>query len=658
MLRYHEKVPSERLRSGQWLALVFVLTAAVVFWSYRHVAPVTTAATLAGQIAWLIVFTLAAWGLGAPVALYVLSERAAVSVVGLAAGAGTLAIVAALFGALGVLQPLPLALVLAAAALAGFYRLASGGVLPSPAGAPMLAATVLVIVGTVTLLATGVDSAFYDQLNYHLAFPAQWLRAHRLITFPRHDYSFLPATMGLLYTYALAALPVWAAQGLHWWMGALAAAGSAVLARGGRGGWWAAAFLAATPAVMLSATWAASDLAAVAFAVAAWIVVLAALHGSLSRRGAPWVLAGGLVGLAVGAKLLVSLTVAVPLGIIALVAAAPGSWSDLRGRVTRAALLTGGAIATMLPWLLRNLVATGNPFYPVGTHSPVAGGLPAAPVGLTAWLAARLQAFELGTFDPRGAAGNIGPVYLLLAPLVLIGVVSRRERRTQLLLGGVVLGILGWSFLPPLGRYLLAPLALLAALSGAAWNAALAAMSRPLRTASLALLAFAMTWGATRGVSSEVFARVACTLGLENPRTFREASVNYLGAATFINTSLPANAHILLVAEARTLYLDRSVIAEDPFQTPYLTLLAERSPDAAAMARSLANEGVTDLLVNWSEARRIAALNHRNDYFGAPSDAVQKRIETFFARQLKRVWSDGTVDVDALLVPETARVGP
>ena len=658
MVRYHEAVPSARLRNGQWLALIFVATAAAVLWPYRNVAPVTTASTLAAQIAWLIVFTLAAWGLGAPLALCALSESAAVTVVGLAAGAGTLAIVAALFGALGLLRPLPLVLVLSAAALTGLYRLVRDGILPSPAAVPMLAATVLIIVSAVTLLAAGIDSAFYDQLNYHLAFPAQWLRAHRLITFPRHDYSFLPATMGLLYTYALAGLPVWAAQALHSWMGGLAAAGTAVLAGRGRSGWWAAAFLAATPAVMLSATWAASDLAAVAFAVAAWITIVAALEGRASGRAAPWVLAGCLVGLAVGAKLLVSLTVAVPLGIIALVTVAPGSWPGLRGRVARAALLTGGAIATMLPWLLRNLIATGNPFYPVGTHSPIAGGLPAAPVGLIAWLAVRLQAFQLSTFDPRGAAGDIGPIYLLLAPLVLIGAVSRRERRTLLLLSGAALGILGWSFLPPLGRYLLAPLALLAALSGAAWDAALAAMSRPLRIAALALLAFAMAWGATRGVSSEVFARVACALGLENTRTFREASVNYLGAAAFINANLPANARILLVAEARTLYIERDVIAEDPFQTPYLTVLAERSPDAAGMARSLADEGVTNLLVNWSEARRIAALNHRNDYFGAPSPAVQSRIEGFFARQVKRVWSDGTVEVDALLAPETAKVTP
>jgi hypothetical protein len=658
VLRYHETVSSARPRIGQWNALIFVASAAVVLWSYRNVASAATASTLAGQIAWLIVFTLAAWGLGAPLALRALSESAAVTVVGLAAGAGTLAIVAALFGALGLLQPLPLVLVLSAAALAGLHRLVRGGILPSPAAVPALAAAVLVIVGALTLLAAGIDSAFYDQLNYHLAFPAQWLRAHRLITFPRHDYSFLPATMGLLYTYALAGLPVWAAQALHWWMGGLAVAGTAVLAGRGRSGWWAAAFLAATPAVMLSATWAASDLAAVAFAVAAWITIVAALEGRESGRAAPWVLAGCLVGLAVGAKLLVSLTVAVPLGIIALVTAAPGSWPGLRGRVTRAALLTGGAIATMLPWLLRNLIATGNPFYPVGTHSPVAGGLPVAPGGLAAWLAVRLRAFQLGTFDPRGAAGDIGPIYLLLAPLVLIGAVRRREPRTLLLLGGAALGILGWSFLPPLGRYLLAPLALLAALGGAAWDAALASMNRPLRIASLALLAFAMAWGATRGVSSEVFARAACALGLENPRTFREVSVNYLGAATFINASLPANARILLVAEARTLYIERDVIAEDPFQTPYLTVLAERSPDAAAMARSLADDGVTHLLVNWSEARRMAALNHRNDYFGAPSPAVQSRIQEFFAKEVKRVWSDGTVEVDALLAPETARVTP
>lgn len=647
-----------RPQPGAWLAAIFVAGAAVVLWSYRGVAPASTAAALAGELAWLAAFTLAAWGLGAPAARRVLAPGGPRTVAGLALGAGALAMVAALLAAFGLLRPLPLGLVLVASALAGARHLARESPSLGLPAAPGLAAVALIGVGLLTALAVGVDSPFYDQLNYHLAFPAQWLRAHHLVTFPRHDYSFLPATMGLLYTYALGALPVWAAQALHLWMGALAALGAAVLAGGGRAGWWAAAVFAATPAVMLSATWAASDLAPVAFGMAAWVLVVAALEGGARGRVAPWACAGALIGLAVGAKLLVSLTLAVPLGVVVLASTAPASWPGLRGRLARAGLLTGAALVTFSPWAIRNLIATGNPFYPVGTSSAVAGGLPAEAPGAAAWLVARLHAFLLGTFAPRGAAGDIGPVYLLVAALVLVGAAVWPRRRTNLVLAGLGLGILGWSFLPPLGRYLLVPLALLAALAGAAWDATLTVVTRPLRMAATALLAFAMAWGATRGVSTEVLARVACALGLEDARAFREASVNYLAAATFIDHNLPPHARVLLVAEARTLYIDRDVVAEDPFQRPFLTDLAERSPDAAAMARSLARDGVTHLLINWAEARRMAALNHRDDYFGARTPAVRARIEAFLARQVRRLWTDGTVEVDALLPPGPSRVGP
>ena len=656
-------------KSAVYLVWLVLGCLALVMIGYGSVVSPEPLVQLVLIVAWLGLVALACLAAGGPVLAWTSgAERASIEGLFLAVtmGAGVLALIAFFLGTVGWLYAPVLGGVVFLLATLGAVSAWRQGVdaHTRDAVAPRTVVVFLFVVALVTLLAVPTPSAFYDQLHYHLAFPFQWLRLHRMVAFMRQDYSFLPANMGMLYLYALAAHFPGAAQALHWGMGALTVAGTACLARalrGGDSGWWSSVIFATTPAVLLTATWAASDLGTAAFSAAAWVMVVQArVDGPAVVSPRYWLGCGALAGLAVGCKVLALATVVAPLGVALLIGwrreSGRGEWRD--NRAARAMWFSLGVVVAFLPWMLRNLALVGNPIYPLLSAAGVGGSraIEEASVGgfsptvpaITAWLASKAGALLLGTFSPRGTAGDIGLVYLALFPAGVFWLVRRRDAIGRLLLVGIAGSVAAWSLVPQLGRYLLPALVLLAAVEGAVWDEMLHAWSRPVRRWLTVLLAVALAWGMLGSMSQTVMDRVACTLGAINREDWMTRSVDYWSAARFVNEKLPPNATLLLVGEARCMYLDRNVVVEDPYQVPLLSQLLEREASAAAVARRLRQQGITYLLVNWSEAARIAKMTGRKDYFALSAPVAQRRLQAFFREQVQPIFSDGAVQVFAL----------
>lgn len=650
-------MPAMERRLPWWLAAtaLLLLATAGVFFFYQEIVTPTPLALLLVVFTWIAAYSLAALGAGSVLWRFPESTPADTwLVLTLALGSGVLVGVALLLGLVGLLRRWLLLSVffcfvaLGARWLLSFYRgkAFTGRILAAWWFAAPAAGF--------SLLAAATPSAeFYDQLNYHLALPFHWLREGQLFVFPRHDYSYLPANMSLLYTYPLSFLPVWAAQVLHWWMGALAVAGVAALARTlVASGAWAGAVFACTPAVIASATWAASDLGVAAFGVASWLSMI--LAASKKDRLPLWTLAGALAGLAAGCKLVAVATVVAPVGAAVLlspfVLGASGSrWGSA---IHRAGGYGLGVVLTLGPWLLRNAVLVGNPLFPALSSSPVARGAETVVNAGASTLASLgpllrrgLQALSLGTFAPRGAAGLIGPVYLMLLPVLVLWVWPRRQGLAGLLGLGFVAAVVGWSTLPQLPRYLFGGLVLAAALGGAAWEDLLEAWPERVGRWLRVLLSVGLAWGAVAGLSPELVMRWGVTLGQLDREQWLTNTVDYWPAAQFINQELPAHAKVLLVAEARGMYIDRDVVVEDPFKRPLLCELADSLPSAEAMVRVLSRMGVSHLLVNWKEASRIAAMNHRGDYFQTATAQGKANLDELFRRWLVPLFHHDPVDV-------------
>ena len=664
MLGYDPSMTDPRPRRELTLvAGAVVVAAALVLWRYQGLDSLEPVLGQLLVILWLMILTAACWGAGRPV-WQLLGGGGGIPpveswAVVLALGAGAHMAWALILALLGMLHTAPLALFMGVWALVGGFRMwtaAPGLHLGWMRREPLPTALVVAaMLATVTVLRA--PSPHYDQLHYHLAFPAQWLKAGEMVSFPGHAYSTLPANMGLLYVYGLAVLGPWAAQAIHWWAGAVAVGGVYGLARrmaGPRAGLWAAAILACCPAVMSVSTWAGSDLGLTLFAVAAWALASSSRRWRRPERG--WMGVGALVGLAVGCKYVAGLTVALPVAAAALLL--PGG-----RRLVRLGLCTVVAVAVFSPWAVRNLALNGNPVHPYlsgllaapadpsAGSSEVAGSMGEFPAELPepGWL------LTLGTFAPKGDAGAIGPVFLALGPVVLwCGLRRRREGfglRPRHLLMAAAVGTLGWMLGRQLGRYLIPILALVSVVAGVGWKVLRDHVSRPLGQALTALVALAMVWGWQGGLQRNTFERMGAAWGCYPVDEYMTRDVSYWSALEFLDSGLPPGSRLLLVAEARSLYIEPDVVVEDPFREPYLTRLATAASSSAAMAATLERRGITHLLVNHQEAARQAEARGRRDYFGAPSPAVRGRIEGLFRSHLERVWFGGPVEVYRVMSP-------
>jgi len=630
-----------------WLAWVFL--------GFERIQSPLPLAEIGLVAAWLLALTVAAAGPGLAAWRWVGGSSTlrwdAVPVV-LAVGAGAMVAGVALLSLAGWLRPGPVDLLLLGALVFGTWQLTrqplprlgrlSPGVIVPAIGVAMAAAWALAMVVT--------DAPFYDQLHYHLAFPFHWLRHGAIFVLPRHQYSYVAQNMSLLYCFGLAGPGVWAAQATHLWMGGVAVGAAAALAGrmgGPRAAWWSAALLATTPVVATCATLAAADLGAGAWGVAG---VLALTWGAEAAPGCRWrwvVLAGLLAGLAVGAKILAALTIVVPAGLF-LVVLGPGGW---RTRLRMAGLWGAAALLAMSGWLVRNWVTGGHPLYPFMKATAAASSPDPRPrggqqiAGLTPPWTRAGKVLTLTTFDPEGDAGPIGPVYLALAPLTFWLAVARRRRMPATLVAGCFLGVVGWGIGPLWGRYLIPILALLAASLGWCWVRVRARLSVSLRVPADLLLGGLLLW-VSLGVASPLnMERLSCSLGAGSSEELMRRNVSYWPAVRFVNRELPTDGRLLMVAEARGMYLERDLIIEDPFQTPLLVELANGSSSTDELERTLHARGVTHLLVNWHEAERMAVISQRSDYFAGLTAAGRQRMMETLQSRMRRVFSEGPVEV-------------
>ncbi|MGV8038517.1 MAG: phospholipid carrier-dependent glycosyltransferase [Thermoanaerobaculaceae bacterium] len=624
---------------------------------YQQVQSARPAVMTALMLAWLALLTAAAAGPGL-LAWRALAGGAPVGWgafgVALALGSVTLLLVPAALGLLGWLRPLPLMLALAGLAAWGGVSLWRVGAPKRrrPGGIAWVAAAVLAGAAMVGVLLCSVAAPFYDQLHYHLGFPFHWLRHGTVFVEPRNQFSFIAGNMSLLYCYALAGPGAWAAQATHWWMAVLAVTGVASVAHrlaGPRAGWWAAALLAASPMVVTTASWAAADMGAAAWGVASLLAVLEAAHTAPDRRWR-WMLAAGiLAGAAAGAKILAGATIGLPVAAVA--------WWVLperrAARLKRLACWSAGAVLAATPWMVRNTVAAGHPLYPFLASSfdgPLAAGEPAprtgqqiAAVGLSPSLLG--TAASLTTFAPASDAGPVGVALLLLGGPAAWLALRRGPRLARGLVLGVALGVAAWAAGGLWGRYGLPTLMLVASLGGFGWVRLRGALSRPLRLPADLLLGWVLVWGALGIWAPVQVARLACAVGVGDHDALMRRHASYWPAVRYVNEQLPADARILMVAEARGMWLERDLVVEDPYQTPRLVELANRSPGLDALEGELRRRGITHVLVNFHEQRRIAELNGRTDYLGGLTPKGRQHLEALLATRLAPVFSDGPVEI-------------
>ena len=497
-----------------------------------------------------------------------------------------------------------------------------------------------------------------DELRYHLSAPAQWLARGRIEYLPWQAFSNFPFLAEMLYLLAMGVSGPpyqWLAEParlLHLTMlpvnmGLIALLALRLRPRAARrrapdtsSAWW---FLF-LPSAPILAAWAFVDLFMSAYFLGFVYLGLVSLR---RPRRAVGMLLGLLAAGAVGTKY----------SMIPLVSVLGLFWGGLliwrSGRRLAARRLGGAALTGFLfgaPWLIRNLVWTGNPFYPLA-WSWFGGGEwsrenmafyleKAGAKGMHLWpdrwwgpLADWLLTPWNVTFHiDRYEQHYLGPLPLMALALVLgWGLAAaipksprprppgRRPARLWLL-AGIVISWAAWFATYQSARMLLPTIGLLFAVAGAAWNGWIGAQPRrSLRMAARALWGVAAVYcvmflvavlGQTGRGSAGKLDAIAVGLGFERPEVYLARRLNYASAARRLGQLAAPGDKALLIGEHRTLHFPLPVVASDWFDTPQPLPWLRRLPADDDVFDALWQVGVRFVLLNRAEL----ALYYETDF--------------------------------------------
>ena len=410
----------------------------------------------------------------------------------------------------------------------------------------------------------------FDALTYHLALPHQYLNRGRLAYLPQNIFWGMPQLGEMLYLWGIALGGDQAAAVLGWAVGWLVLVGLwdyACRRLGVGAAWTVIASLLAGYTIASELSWAYIDWFTILFGFAVLVTLQAWLDSGDGRK---LLLAGVFAGFAFGSKYSAGSLLLAGGIVAALGSFARTGW---RRALANSAIFLSPGLAVMAPWLVKNLLAAGNPLYPFLYPS---GAMDALRLelyqGLPVWgdwqmvLLLPWEATVNGHEGAPGFSASIGPLLLGLALVGVAGLAFRFDRklpRLRLAAWLAGLGLLGWALAGRFSGYLIQTRLYLGffpalALLAGGGQRTLARLQLPgVRlgkvAASLAILALALN---VLQVGLDMFAKDApgFLLGLRSEGEYLNTNLGgYAPAMQAINRLAPAD-RVLMLWEPRSLY--------------------------------------------------------------------------------------------------------
>jgi len=479
----------------------------------------------------------------------------------------------------------------------------------------------------------------YDVLEYHLQVPREFYHAQHIGPLKHNAYSFYPLSTEMLFLLAMclrrgAYEGMYLAKFMHGAFGVMAvAAVFGTLKRGAESrGRFSAALLGTAPFVLYLSWLAMVELAMIFYMVMAALWLREWL-GDGDRRSAACV--GAMLGAACAAKYLsVGLTAAPVLSAMIVL---PLLSRRRFAQVAHAPLAGLAALVLFSPWLIRNVVHTGNPVFPLATrvfgrghwsaeserrwlngHTPGVHPPVPAPPG---WKAPEAPDRLEMLWDHFVSSEWFGPIMLMLGGVGICVVIAAGLKAPpwDVALGIILLvQIAVWMALtrdmPP--RFLTPALAPIALLAGGVLSQLAAVRSNPLRKD--VKVPQSGYWGRPPAVALLVAAvGVNLVIGSLMCRKFTEswAPINGMPGGEFTwrqhlkvtgLIDLPPDAGIMLIGEAQGWYWPENTIYATAFDSHPLAEMIQQGKPTDEILRELRARGVSYLFVHWYEIWRLA----------------------------------------------------
>lgn len=481
-------------------------------------------------------------------------------------------------------------------------------------------------VALATLLLALAPPLAWDSLMYHLEGPRRYIEAGRIEALPRLGQASFPFGAEMLFTWGMLLHGDGLAQAFSWLYGLLGGISCLIFAQRfftrftplqkRQAGILAAALYLSVPHVWLLMTWAYTDTMLTFYTLVAFHALLLALQPEIKGRttGGYVAFAGIMAGLAWGGKYTaIEGTIGVLVG--AAVFGALGRPRPTYRQLFLGALIFGGtSLLSFAPWLIRNIIFSGNPvaplFFGIRDWSPEEiaaltgkdGGVGLTPAVILG------RPFEV-VLTGRGNGlydATISPLFLALLPLGVWA--AFRERVIAGTWLAVGLAYAGWLVGIKLSgaadhtRLMLQTfplLALITAYALADFMVLKIKEGRILRVvASLVVGGYVLASGFSLAETFVANDPLPYHFGFQ---TRAERIENQLGAyyraARFVNDNLPKEAKLFMFFEPRSYYFDRQ-LSPDHNAGGQFFFYTTRYQTPQAIYTELRNRGATHALVS------------------------------------------------------------
>lgn len=509
----------------------------------------------------------------------------------------------------------------------------------------LVAASILAVV----FIGVLTPETFYDTLNYHLGVPQQWINMRRVFPIENFINSYFTGNMHILYIPGLMFGTDLATKLTHFMFGILTTYTVYSWSRkhfSRETGNVAILIFLSIPFVGL-VMWKTAIELNLAFFETMAVLSFLNFAGCEETRKRQWLLMSAVfAGTAFGGKYLSVFSI---ISVLAALAGYILVYSD-RSKKTLLSILLFCVVSSVMmsPYLIRNLILKDNPLYPFSfsfgqdakqTHSHrnqvqeiVDPPVPDRSISNFITLPWNI-AMGKKTQEPFS-----GVLLLICIPLPFI--FRKSDKRIRLLGFYCLAYYLCWFYLRTYFRYLVPSLPAFSLLF--AYYLTNAQFNKTIRNVTLALFALlalsTLTFNAMSLKSSMDPVRVV--LGIEKKADYLSTQrptypSPYYGVIDWANKNIPKDSKVVFLGECRTFYAKMKTVTYSTSDFCPLILWIKDSNNADEAAQALRGNGVTHILLNVNEARRLA--NYDMLHFEPRELAV---FAQFWSKYVKEIYSD------------------
>jgi hypothetical protein len=535
--------------------------------------------------------------------------------------------------------------------------------------------SVIIFLGII--LSIGIPPILFDSLVYHLAIPDIYIRNHGIVHIPHLVFANYPLNTEMLFALSMILDGDTLAQLIHPLFGILSGLGIYTMTRnyvGEKQGLFAALIFFSMPSIIFTMSFPFNDLALTHYII---LAVGSMIHWIKTQNIGWLTLSGIFTGLAMGTKYSGIICFGILLGTIMLKNGSMGRGRPMclpiehtgehigsplrRLPLKELSIFSLAALLPVLPWLIKNLIFTGNPVYPflycifggvnwgefdvqrftkeMSHYGPTYSGI---------WRYISLPLFI--TCDWSTGDIPVGPIILFYLPFLFF--IKNIDKTIKYLLIFCSLYFFFWTNTSMVIRFLFPCVVLLCPVVGyivgqASSLSKASSINGVSRLSQITNIAFELPifialalniWTLCAAIGQHADFYLGNKTREEKLLSAMPVK-DYYQAIRFINESLPQGSKVLFIGEPRRYYCKKEVLTSSELDTEIISKLVKESKNTNQLLQRLKGLKITHILYN---KQGLVWLNKQFDCLHWENESQKSCFESFIS-SLPVIYASGNV---------------